>query len=121
MPVFTLQQDTLAINGAYQVTNTVTNAVDADVYVFVFNATTGAFSHYASVADVVEWPITKELAQVMGLPYFRASKLVRTWTEFDDAQDDVIDTANRVQSLADELTAFQGLVNTTNVVTITGS
>lgn len=119
MVSFTLRQVTSIVDGpAYQVLNEVTAATNADVFVFVYDASSQKFSHYATAADVEQYPTSLALAQVMGQPFYRLASVTRTWTSVSDMNDDLSDTMRRVQSLANELNAQQGslIIDRTTVI-----
>jgi hypothetical protein len=103
---YTLRQVTAIVDGpAYKVTNQVLAATDADVYVFVYNAASQKFSHYALAADVEQWPTSPQIAQVTGAQFYRQNSVERVWASVQEMNADLDDTIRRVQALADELNA----------------
>lgn len=111
MATFTLRQLTSIVDGnKYQVTNEVVEAVDASTGVYVFKTVNKEFSNYASAADVEQWPESYEQAQVLGKPFYRLPKLVRTWDTLSQMNVDLAESVRRLQSLADELSAQQGAI-----------
>lgn len=104
MVTFTLRQVTSILDGPlYQVASQVTQAVDADVNAFVYNAASQKFSHYATAADVEKWPKSLALAQLSGAEFYRLDSVTRSWPTVGEMNDDLADTLRRVQALADEL------------------
>jgi hypothetical protein len=101
---FTLRQVTAVVDGnAYRVTNEVTAAVDASTATYVYRTDNQTFSHYASAADMAQWPDSLALAQLSGAGFYRLPCVVRTWDTISKMNADLVMSIRRLQSLADEL------------------
>jgi hypothetical protein len=119
---FTLRQVTAIVDGpAYKVTNQVVSATDSDVYAFVFNAASQKFSHYATAADMQQWPTSLALAQVTNAEFYRLDTVVRTWPSVEEMNDDLADTVRRIQRLADELNQVNGSLTIDRTTVIQGA
>lgn len=106
MVTFTLHQVTAVVEGnAYRVTNEVTQAVDASTATYVYRTDSQKFSHYASAADMAQWPDSLEVAQLSGAGFYRLPSVVRTWETISQMNQDLATSIRRLQSLADELNA----------------
>lgn len=104
MVSYTLRQVTAIVDGpAYKVTNQVTAATDSDVNTFVYNAASQKFSHCATAADMLSYPIGYPVAQVLGATFYRLDSVVRTWPTVAEMNNDLAETVRRTQALADEL------------------
>lgn len=122
MVSFTLQQTTAIVDtNKYQVTNTVVAAVGADSSVYVFKTVTQCFSHYASAADVLQWPTGYDVASLIGAAFYRLPNVTRTWDTVRRMNQDLAYSLYRAQSLANELTEQQGPLVGTTTTTVTGS
>jgi hypothetical protein len=122
MVSFTLQQATSIVNtNQYQVINSVIAAVGSDPNIYVYNASTQRFSHYASAADMTQWPTSPDVANMLKVAFYRLSSVTRTWDTVGDMNEDVALSLFRAQSLANELTEQQGSLVGTTVTTVTGS
>lgn len=119
MVSFTLRQVTAIVDGpAYQVSSTVEAATNASPAVFVYAAIDQAFSHYAAVADMDQWPDTYEIAVVTGALFYRLPTLVRTWDTVAEMERDLADTLRRVRTLQADMTARVGdlVIDRTTVI-----
>lgn len=122
MASFTLQQTTAIVDtNRYQVINVVVLAVGADPNIYVFKTTTQRFSHYASAADVAQWPLTYEIALLLGAPFYRLPCVTRTWDTVKRMKADLAASLFRAQSLANELTEQQSQLIGSVTTTVTGS
>jgi len=116
---FTLHQVTAIVDGpAYQVTNEVTAATGASVATYVFKTVDQAFSHYATPADMTQWPDSYALAQLAGAAFYRLPSVIRTWDTVVLMNEDLAMSLRRLQFLADEMNAQQGalIVDRTTLV-----
>jgi hypothetical protein len=119
---FTLRQVTDIVDGpAYKVTNQVVAATDADVYAFVYNAASQKFSHYATAADMQQWPTSLALAQVSNIAFYRLDTVERTWATVGEMNDDLAETVRRIQALADELNQVNGSLTIDRTTVIQGA
>ncbi len=117
MVSFTLRQTTSLVDQAndaplYRVINQIVGAIGASPAVFVYKVATSAFEHYANAADMERWPDSREEALVRGLGFYRLDNVSRTWASLEDMYEDLDTTLRRVRSLANELSAQRGVVET---------
>ncbi len=120
MTTFSLRQVTSIVDGnKYQVSNEVTAATDADTATYVYKTANQEFSNYASAADMQQWPIGYEQAQVLNVLFYRLPALIRTWDTVPEMNDDLDTSVRRLQSLADEMNALRGdiVIDRTTVIT----
>jgi hypothetical protein len=118
---FTLHQLTSIVAGpAYQVVNTVTAATDASLAAYVFQTSNQQFNHYATAADMDQWPDTYEKAQVTNAAFYRLPTITRTWDTVEDMNEDLDVSLRRLQSLADELNAQRGALIVDRTTTVVG-
>jgi hypothetical protein len=119
---FTLHQVTAIVDGnAYRVTNEVTAAVDASTATYVYQTANQKFSHYASAADMAQWPDTLALAQLSGAGFYRLPCVVRTWETVSQMNLDLSTSIRRLQSLADELNAGIAQLTLDRTIVIEGN
>lgn len=122
MASFTLQQTTAIVEvNKYQVVNTVILAVGADPNIYVFKTSTRRFSHYASAADVAQWPVDCDVASLTGAAYYRQPTVTRIWDTVRMMKADLAASLFRARSLASELTEQQASLVGTTTTTVTGS
>src|ERR1700692_4060592 len=95
---FTLQQSTAPVGSCYQVINTVVEAAT-----YVYSTSTKKFSHYASAADMAQWPDTYEVATLTSMGFYRQPSVTRTWRTVQQMLVDLNESKRRLQSLANEL------------------
>lgn len=120
--IFTLRQVTTIVDGpAYQVANQVDGAVGADTFVFVYAAASQKFSHYATAADMAQWPTSYTFALVQGTKFYRLAAVTRIWASVSEMNADLDDTLRRVQALADELNAQRGPLTIDRTTVIQGT
>jgi adenosylcobinamide amidohydrolase len=119
---FTLHQVTAIVDGpAYQVTNEVVAATDADTATYVFKTLNQQYSHYATAADMSQWPNSYEVAQLTGAAFYRLPRLIRTWDTVVAMNADLADSIRRLQSLADELNAQHGALVIDRTLVVQGA
>lgn len=104
----------------YQVKNEVLEAVGSSAAVFVYKTDTKAFSHYATVADLEEWPDSYESAVQGSKDFYRQPSVTRGWKTIEEMNKDLAVTLARVRGLAQELGAVQGSVTIDRTITISG-
>lgn len=127
MVSFTLRQVTTLVSQdfpkapQYQVTNGVTDVVDASPAVYVFKTATQKFSNYASAADMARWPDSLAKAQLMDAAFYRLPLLTRTWETVEQMNEDLAVSLRRLQSLADELNAQQGSLTVDRTTIVVGA
>lgn len=102
----------------YRVKNEVLSAVASTTAVFVYKVDTQAFSHYATVVDLENWPDSYEEALQESKSFYRQSMVQRDWAAIGDMNKDLGATIARLQSLATELSTIQGNLTIDRVVTI---
>lgn len=125
MASFSLRQVTSFVDQAntaplYRVANEVTASVGASLNVFVYSAATQKFDHYASAADMEQWPATYEEAVINNLAFYRASSVTRDWETIEGMYEDLDYTLQRIQSLANELTKQRGVITIDRTTQIEG-
>jgi carbamoylphosphate synthase small subunit len=119
---FTLHQVTAIVDGpAYEVTNEVVAATDASTATYVYKTITREYSHYATAADMSQWPESAELAEVTGAAFYRLPRLIRTWDTVGAMNADLADSIRRLQSLADELNVQNGALVIDRTVVVQGA
>lgn len=121
MVSFKLHQVTRIVGDAYEVTNEVTEAHDANTATYVFKTVNQAFSNYASAADMEKWPASYAEAQLANTAFYRLPKLVRKWDTVAQMNEDLDTSVRRLQSLADELNAQRGALEIDRTVTVVGA
>ncbi len=101
---FSLRQVATALDGPiYRVKNEITAATNADPAVFVFKTANQTFSHYASAAEMEQWPDNYEDAVADALTFYRLTEVTRDWDTVAEQNADVEITAARIQALATDL------------------
>ena len=121
MVTFTLHQVTAIVDGpAYRVTNEVTAAQDASPAAFVFKTVNQAYSHYATAADMEQWPDSYDVATLTGKAFYRLPRLVRTWDTVVAMNVDLTATLRRLQLLATDLNARQDSLTVDRTTVVQG-
>lgn len=113
MVSFSLRQVTSFVDQAnaaplYRVVNQVIESTGASPCTFVYKTVTQQFEHYASAADMAQWPDNYEEAVINNLAFYRRSEVSRNWETLAEMYEDLDTTSKRVQSLANELTQQRG-------------
>lgn len=120
MVSFTLQQTTSIVQvDKYQVANVVVTAVGADPNIYVFKTSTQCFSHYATAADMTQWPTDPNVAAQIGASFYRLPAVTRVWDTVKRMNYDLSYSLCRAQSLANEINALQGPLVGTTTTTVT--
>ncbi len=105
--LLTLRQTTTAIpstNGAiFRVSRAVETSVGLDKSVVVFKATSGAFSHFATIADLAVVFVDRDAAIRDGATFYRQSQLVRDWPTLHAMEEDIADTRARLRALVQDV------------------
>jgi hypothetical protein len=117
---FSLRQITSVVDGPlYRVNNEVSTAVGASPAVFVFKTLTQTFSHYATVADLENYPDTYAQAASDDTAFYRQTSVTRDWETVELREADIALTKTRLQFLANELNTLQASLasDTTTVIT----
>lgn len=118
---FTLHQVTQVLDGPlFRVTHDVDAATEADTGVFVFSTATQKFDHFASPADVANYPVGYDAANALGAPFYRAAAMTRDWTTAPEMQADLAAAQARIAALARDLTALNGQLTIDQTVEIGG-
>lgn len=100
MSSLTLRQQTeITTDALFRVTDSITASEDIDDAVFVFKTTDDAFSHYATVTDLVLYPDTKAEALDQGVGFYRQNEAIRDWDDIDSAREQKALTVTRLRSL----------------------
>lgn len=82
----TLRQKTeITTENTFRVTDEVTAATGIGSAVFVFKVSDSSFSHYATVADMVNYPDSKDAAKTEGVGFYRQTIAVRDWSSIETA------------------------------------
>lgn len=92
---------------SYTSDNEVPATLGIPLQLFVFNTTTGEYSHVAATADVEAYPVGQATAVTQGKPFYREAKVVRTFTNILDAQAFADHVKQRMQYLTNEYPVAQ--------------
>jgi hypothetical protein len=109
MPVHVeVHQDRTTVAGpAYRVATSVTYATGISTSIFVYDTTTGLFSHCSTVWDLEAYPDTRAAAQAALLPYYRQPSATVDYTTVDVATEAAAYILARIDSLVTVLSDTQ--------------
>lgn len=116
-----LRQVTSVVDGPlYRVKNTVEKASGISSALFVFKTITQKFDHYATVADLENYPDNYDDAQSEGSTFYRLPEVIRDWDTIDDMLEDMRVTKQRLQAVVNDVTRLNGELPSDTTTTITG-
>ena len=114
-----LHQTTSVSDGpVYTVNQSVTVATDISPAVFVFRVADSAFDHYATAADMSQYPDNRDDAVAAGQGFYRQASVSRNWDTVDDMNADLVASLARVQRLCNEWAQLSGsaIIDRTTVI-----
>jgi hypothetical protein len=96
----TLRQRTeITTENKYRVIDEVTAATGIGQAVFVFKVSDDSFSHYATVADMVNYPDNKADAKTAGIRFYRQATATRDWDSIELANSQKQTSQDRINIL----------------------
>lgn len=93
------QKTEITTESKYRVTDEITEATGITSAVFVFKVSDSTFSHYATVADLVNYPDSKSAAQTAGVGFYRQTTAIRDWDSIELANSQKQTSQDRINIL----------------------
>lgn len=104
MPVTVTRTQTRTVSEGpvYQVTETCTAANSFDTSIYIYRVTDDTYSHLATVADLLNYPVGKPAAVAAKAPYYRSNTVTRSFGTVSAALKFTEDLTRKAQILCNE-------------------